>query len=102
MAEQGQGRVKLVVQVLDDQTASPISNAAVELLNPFDEHVEGFHDFEILTDDRGIITCQPDFDLGETLNELWNGSQVKTAGWRMRVSAPGYLPCTVPLFRILR
>jgi hypothetical protein len=51
-----------------------------------------------LTDDRGLITVKPDFDIGETINNLWTGSRVKLAGWRVRVSAPGYSPCTSPLF----
>jgi hypothetical protein len=112
--QQHQSRVWFEFKVIDGRTSLAIRNAAVQLMSPFDlyheeseiekneAHPAGFeinpNDETRLTDYQGILMLKPDFDVGETLNELWRGTRVKMAGWRVRVSALGYLPCTSPLF----
>ena len=116
MAQRSESRVWIEFKVVDGGTSEPIRRATVQLMNPFDEEdepasndenvlkptrgfeLEGAECKPMLTDHRGLITVKPDFDLGETINNLWTGSRVKLTGWRVRVSAPGYLPSTSPLF----
>jgi hypothetical protein len=116
MFQQPESRVWLELNIVDGKTSRPIRKATVQLMSPFDEpdetpnddenHVNPAPGFEIdnaaakpmFTDDRGIVTLLPDFDIGDTVNTLRTGSRVKTAGWRVKVSAPGYQPYTSPLF----
>ena len=116
MTQQPQSRVWLEFNVVDGKTSQPIRKATVQLMSPFDEPDEMPNDDEnhlkpapgleienaaakpMFTDDRGIVTLLPDFDIGDTVNTLRTGSRVKTAGWRVKVSASGYQPYTSPLF----
>jgi hypothetical protein len=112
MAQRSESRVWIEFKVVDGGTSQPLRGATVQLMNPFDEEdepasndenvlkptrgfeLEGAEFKPMLTDERGLITVKPDFDIGITINNLWTGSRVKLAGWRVRVSAPGYSPCT--------
>jgi hypothetical protein len=116
MTQQPESRVWLEFNVVDGKTSRPIRKATVQLMSPFDEPDEMPNDDEkglkpapgleidnaaakpMFTDDRGIVTLLPDFDIGDTINTLRTGSRVKTAGWRVKVSARGYQPYTSPLF----
>lgn len=84
--------------VLDDETSQPIKDAAVWLIDPFGNASDDGDEFPTISDDRGRAPTSRDLDLGELVNDVEDGNQLRVFGWRVKVAAEGYRKSTTPLF----
>ena len=50
------------------------------------------------SDDHGRAAPSRDFNLGELVNEVDAGNQIRVLGWRVKVTTEGYQSSTTPLF----
>jgi hypothetical protein len=95
------GRIDDVVQlefvVVDAQTSLPVKDAEVRLIDPFEYRSDDGDDVVFFQNEQGKVVVARDFDLGELLNDVPNGGQIKALGWRVNVSAKGYTARTIPL-----
>jgi hypothetical protein len=90
--------IRLEFVVIDDETSLPVKDATLRLIDPFGNESDDGNDLAASSDDRGTVAISRDFELGQLLNNVKIGNQLRVCGWRVIVAARGYQTSTTPLF----